>query len=212
MSADLDALRRDVSLFDLAAGYGVKLTKDGAEYVACCPFHAEDTPSFTLFTGRDKVQRFHCFGCGQHGDVLDFVQGIKGVGLKDAIRILGGGKVGPNIAPRKIEARDVYDGIEPAPPAGEIGHRQKVTLYNPKRAGTEREWGSFTPSMVFFRTGMLTARCSDTCCATTCQTAARKHPWSCGFGSLAGASAGLGSLFRSRALSMVSIPSETPGR
>ncbi|TKB30721.1 MAG: hypothetical protein E5W81_32455, partial [Mesorhizobium sp.] len=107
---------------------------------------------FTIFKGKDHVQRFQCFGCGERGDVLDFVQGIKGVDLKEAISILGGGKAGPNIAPRKVEARDVYAGILPLFPEDEdkkIVAGRKVTLYNPKRAGTEREWGSFVPSMVF---------------------------------------------------------------
>lgn len=153
MSSDVERLRRDVSLPDTAASFGVKLEKDGDEFLGCCPFHAEDTPSFTIFVGKDKVQRFHCFGCGERGDVMDFVQRIKGVGLREAIEILGGASSGPNIKPRQIEARDVYAGIEPIdPPEGaviEVGKR--VKLYNPKRAGGNdgREWGSFAPSMVF---------------------------------------------------------------
>lgn len=154
MATDVDRLRRDVSLAAVASGYGVKLEKDGYEFIACCPFHAEDTPSFTIFRGKDGIERFHCFGCGgpggKGGDVLDFVRGIKGVNLPEAIRILGGGTAGPNIAPRVIaEPRDIYAGIEPLTPAGEIVAGRKVNLYNPKRAGTEREWGSFAPSMVF---------------------------------------------------------------
>jgi len=149
VSSDMERLRREISLPDTAAAFGVALQKDGSEWVALCPFHVEDTPSFTIFTGRDNIQRYHCFGCGEHGDVLDFVQIIKGVDLKEAIRILGGGKAGPNIAPRKVEVRDVYAGIVPLDPPQEIEPRQRVKLYNPKRAGTEREWGSFAPSMIF---------------------------------------------------------------
>lgn len=150
MSSDVERLRRDVSLPDTAAAFGLKLDKDGYEFVACCPFHVEDTPSFTIFTGKDHVQRFHCFGCGTHGDVLDFVQQIKGVDLKEAIRILGGGKTGANVAPRRVEARDIYAGIVPLDPPDEpIETGKRVRLYNPKRAGTEWAWGSFTPSMVF---------------------------------------------------------------
>jgi len=151
MSSDVERLRRDVSLPDTAASFGVKLEKDGREFLGCCPFHAEDTPSFTIFVGKDKVERFHCFGCGEHGDVMDFVQKIKGVGLREAISILGGGAAGPNVKPRQIEARDIYAGIEPIdPPEGaviEVGRR--VKLYNPKRAGDATEWGGFAPSMVF---------------------------------------------------------------
>ncbi|RJT42031.1 hypothetical protein D3227_04975 [Mesorhizobium waimense] len=149
MANDVERIRREVSLPATAESFGVRLEEDGKERVACCPFHADNTASFTIFTGNDHVERFHCFGCGERGDVLDFVQGIKGVDLKEAIRILGGGKAGPNITPRKVEARDVYAGIVPLHPAGEIVVGRKVTLYNPKRADTDREWGSFAPSMVF---------------------------------------------------------------
>lgn len=149
MSSDIDRLRRDVSLAGLAGSWGVKLNKDGAEWVGCCPFHSEDTPSFTVFNGRDKVQRFHCFGCSEHGDVMDFAQKIKGVDLKEAIRILGGAKSGPNVAPRQVEARDIYAGIVPLDPPRELESGQRVKLYNPKRVGDRSEWGSFVPSMIF---------------------------------------------------------------
>ena len=122
MASDIDRIRNEVSLPDLAAGYGVRLEKDGGEHLGCCPFHSEDTASFTIFTGKDKVQRFHCFGCGEMGDALDFVQGIKGVNLKEAIAILGGKTAGPNIAPRKVDVRDVYEGIEPLQPRQPMHH------------------------------------------------------------------------------------------
>jgi predicted P-loop ATPase len=147
--AAIDAARQ-ASLSETASRYGVDLSVDGDEFVACCPFHSEDTPSFTIFTGRDHVQRFHCFGCDAKGDVLDFVQGIKGVDLKSAIAILGGREAGPNVAPKKIEkARDIYKGIVPLQPPAELSAGKRVKLYNPKRAGDDREWGSFSPSMVF---------------------------------------------------------------
>lgn len=150
MATDIENLRRDVSLAATAESFGVKLERDGYEFIACCPFHAEDTPSFTIFTGKDKVERFHCFGCGKRGDVVDFVRDIKGVGTREAVQILGGGKAGPNVAPRKIEARDIYAGIVPLAPAGELSVGRKVTLYNPKRADDpDRAFGSFAPSMVF---------------------------------------------------------------
>lgn len=148
MVSDVETLRRNVSLSSLAGQFGVPLKKDGAEWIACCPFHAEDTPSFTIFTGKDRVERFHCFGCSERGDVLDFVQKIKGVPLPDAIRILGGGMAGANVTPRVVEVRDVYADIVPLDHPGSIDPGERVKLYNPKRAGSEREWGSFVPSLV----------------------------------------------------------------
>lgn len=149
MNSDTDRIRREVSLAETAERFGVQLMKDGDEWIAPCPFHQDDTPSFTIFTGRDRIQRMHCFGCAVKGDVLDFVQRIKNVGLPDAISILNGGASGPNIAPRRVEVRDIYAGIVAGDPPGEIEPGKRVTLYNPKRAGTEREVGSFVPSMIF---------------------------------------------------------------
>ena len=143
---DLDRLRLENPLLDVASGFGVKLEKDGAEWVACCPFHQEETPSFTLFVGQDKSWRFHCFGCGERGDVLDFVQKIKGVDFKEALKVLGGEVRKQNVAPRAaVEARDIYAGIVPLPPAGEIKAGRRVKLWNPKR----EKFGAITPSMVF---------------------------------------------------------------
>lgn len=147
--ATIDRLRRKVLLSETASRYGVELQNDGNEWVACCPFHAEDTPSFTIFTGRDHVQRFQCFGCDAAGDVLDFVKDIKGVDLKEAIRILGGAVSGPNVAPIAKPARNVYAGIVPLDPPSVIKVGNKVRLYNPKRAGHEWEWGTFKPSAVY---------------------------------------------------------------
>lgn len=149
--SEIERLRRDCSLVDTAASFGLALAKDGDEHIACCPFHAEDTPSFTIFTGKDHVERFFCFGCGEKGDVVDFVKGVKGVDTREAIKILGGkASSRPNIEPRRVEVRDVYAGIVPIePPAAPLKAGSRIKLYNPKRKGTEREWGSFVPSMVF---------------------------------------------------------------
>ncbi|MBB3308722.1 hypothetical protein FHT78_000451 [Rhizobium sp. BK196] len=157
MPSDVERLRRDVSLPGTAAGYGCRLKRNGHEHVACCPFHAEETPSFTVFRGQDGIERFHCFGCGAGGDVLDFVQQIKGVDLAQAVRILdgnshldGGDHIRPNLAPRAPQVRDPYEGITPiAPPSEPVKPGARIRLYNPKRKGDRSEWGSFSPSMVF---------------------------------------------------------------
>jgi hypothetical protein len=144
--ADIDRLRQENPLHIVAADFGVRLEKDGHEFIACCPFHQEDTPSFTIFPGKDGVQRFHCFGCGEKGDVLDFVQKLKGVDLKEAIRVLGGEVRRENVQPRRIaEPVDIYAGIVPLAPAGEIKAGRRVKLWNPKRD----KFGTITPSMAF---------------------------------------------------------------
>lgn len=146
MSSDIERLKAENSLSDLAARFGVALQSNGDEYEAACPFHEEDTPSFTIFPGRDGVERFHCFGCGARGDVMDFVQQIKGVDLREAINILGGRSNRDNVTPKRIaKARDIYEGIEPLPPAGELKAGRRVKLWNPKRDA----FGAINPSMAF---------------------------------------------------------------
>jgi DNA primase len=148
---DIDRLRRETSLSDLAHNEGVSLQKNGQEWEGLCPFHQETNPSFTIFTGKDGVERFHCFGCNERGDVVDFVEKLKGVSKRDAILYLGGGKTAPNVAPRQIkEPRDPYAGIELLTPPREITKGQKVEVYNPKRADDpDRRWGSFIPSAIY---------------------------------------------------------------
>ncbi len=72
----------------VASKAGVKLIRAGRELKACCPFHHDNTPSFTIYA---DDRRAHCFGCGWSGDVLDFVQQAYGVKLPAAIDMLDGG-------------------------------------------------------------------------------------------------------------------------
>jgi DNA primase len=69
-------------------GAHVRLQRAGNEWKGCCPFHPDKTPSFTIFDGGD---RFHCFGCGASGDVLDYVRRLHDVTLVEAARMLGAG-------------------------------------------------------------------------------------------------------------------------
>jgi DNA primase len=97
----LDALRESNPLSSVA-GASLKLVRAGDEWKACCPFHPDRSPSFTIFAGD---RRFHCFGCGADGDVLDFVQRSRSVTLVEAARMLGAGEL-PKIAARPVPVRD----------------------------------------------------------------------------------------------------------
>ncbi|WP_234087231.1 DNA primase [Azonexus sp. R2A-61] len=78
-----DLLAR-VDIVDLVDSY-VPLKKAGANYAACCPFHNEKTPSFTVSPSK---QFYHCFGCGAHGTAIGFVMEYQGIGFVDAVKEL----------------------------------------------------------------------------------------------------------------------------
>ena len=63
----------------------VPLRKGGANYQACCPFHTEKTPSFTVSPSK---QFYHCFGCGAHGSALGFLMQYSGLGFVEAVEEL----------------------------------------------------------------------------------------------------------------------------
>ena len=63
----------------------VKLLRAGREWKACCPFHDEKTPSFTV---NDDKGFYHCFGCGAHGDAIRFLTDNRGMQFMDAVKEL----------------------------------------------------------------------------------------------------------------------------
>ncbi|MCX8144714.1 MAG: DNA primase [Azovibrio sp.] len=78
-----DLLAR-VDIVDLIDGY-VRLKKAGANYSACCPFHNEKTPSFTVSPSK---QFYHCFGCGAHGTAIGFLMEYQGLSFVEAVKEL----------------------------------------------------------------------------------------------------------------------------
>ncbi len=82
--AFLDELRARVGLAAVV-GRSVKLTRAGRELKGCCPFHNEKTPSF--YVNEDKGF-YHCFGCGEHGSVIDWTMKQEGLAFRDAIESL----------------------------------------------------------------------------------------------------------------------------
>ena len=80
----LDELRARTTLSALI-GRQVKLQRAGREWKACCPFHKEKTPSFTI---NDEKGFYHCFGCGAHGDAIRFLTEARGLPFMDAVKEL----------------------------------------------------------------------------------------------------------------------------
>ncbi|MCL4471341.1 MAG: DNA primase [Gammaproteobacteria bacterium] len=78
-----DLLNR-LDIVDVVDRY-VPLKKAGANYVACCPFHSEKSPSFSVSPTK---QFYHCFGCGAHGSAIGFVMEHQGLGFVEAVEEL----------------------------------------------------------------------------------------------------------------------------
>ncbi len=70
-----DAVKQSVTAREAAEHYGIHVRPNG---MACCPFHHDRTPSMKL------DRRYHCFGCGADGNVIDFVSGFLGISSTEA--------------------------------------------------------------------------------------------------------------------------------
>ncbi|HPL93442.1 MAG TPA: CHC2 zinc finger domain-containing protein, partial [bacterium] len=77
-------IKNSVNLVDVVNDY-VRLTKKGANWSACCPFHQEDSPSFFV---NEQKQFYHCFGCGVSGDIFNFLQERERIDFVEAAKIL----------------------------------------------------------------------------------------------------------------------------
>ena len=77
-------LKRKNDLVSIASNY-LQLEQKGRSFWACCPFHNEKTPSFSI---NNEEGFYHCFGCKESGDVIKFVEKMENVDFMDAIKIL----------------------------------------------------------------------------------------------------------------------------
>jgi len=80
----IQELLNRLDIVDVVERY-VPLKKAGANYVACCPFHNEKTPSFSVSPTK---QFYHCFGCGAHGSAISFVMEHQGLNFPEAVEDL----------------------------------------------------------------------------------------------------------------------------
>ncbi len=81
---EIREIKRRVNIKDIASQY-LKLKKSGKNFRAKCPFHQEDNPSFTISPEKNL---FHCFGCGEGGDVFKFLMKIENIDFPEAVRRL----------------------------------------------------------------------------------------------------------------------------
>jgi DNA primase len=105
-TAWLDELRARTTL-SAVIGPSVKLIRAGREWKACCPFHNEKTPSFTV---NDDKGFYHCFGCGAHGDAIRFLTDQRGMPFMDAVKELAA-KAGMEVPAPDPKARERADRV-----------------------------------------------------------------------------------------------------
>jgi len=92
-------VRNAADIVDLISEY-VVLKKVGKNFLGLCPFHAEKTPSFTV---SPEKQIFHCFGCGQGGNVFNFVMQYQNLSFPEAVRFVAK-KYGIEISAQNMSA------------------------------------------------------------------------------------------------------------
>ncbi|MCK5813775.1 MAG: DNA primase [Cocleimonas sp.] len=106
----IDGLLTRVDVVDII-NTRVPLKKKGREYTACCPFHNEKTPSFTVSTSK---QFYYCFGCGAHGSAISFLMEYDHMDFVEAIEALASQlglevpREGGAQTPKKIISKDLY--------------------------------------------------------------------------------------------------------
>src|SRR5213594_4017835 len=87
MKVDFEAIKAATDIVRVIASYGVQFKKSGRDYIALCPFHTEQTPSFQVTPAK---RLFHCFGCEAKGNVIQFVAMKEGLSEREAaVKLLG---------------------------------------------------------------------------------------------------------------------------
>ena len=106
--AVVDEVKGRIDLADLISSYGVNVRQTGGRFMACCPFHQEKTPSFSISPEKGF---YHCFGCGESGDAIKFVEKMEGLSFVDAVRKLAdrcGVKIEEKVDPEAARRGRLY--------------------------------------------------------------------------------------------------------
>ncbi|MBN1331950.1 DNA primase [Candidatus Dojkabacteria bacterium] len=80
----IDEIKQKLDIVTVAEKYLRSMKRSGANYFALCPFHNEKTPSFSI---NQDLQIYKCFGCGESGDVITFIQKLEGVDFPKALEM-----------------------------------------------------------------------------------------------------------------------------
>jgi len=84
-AAEIERLKNEVSVERLVEASGIVLKQSGKDFIACCPFHEDDTASLVITPAKNL---WHCFGCGVGGGPIDWVMRKNGVSFRHAVELL----------------------------------------------------------------------------------------------------------------------------
>ncbi|MGB7654009.1 MAG: DNA primase [Novosphingobium sp.] len=120
----LDELRARITLSSVISRT-TRLTKAGHEFKACCPFHNEKSPSFTV---NDAKGFYHCFGCGAHGDAIRWMTDQRGLSFMDAVNELASeaGMEVPAPDPRAAKQAEQQAGLHEVLAAAQAFYRAQL--------------------------------------------------------------------------------------
>ncbi|MCB9508507.1 MAG: hypothetical protein H6697_12695 [Myxococcales bacterium] len=149
------------------------------DWWACCPFHAEDTPSFHV---RRSTGRFKCFGCGESGDAIDFARRVYGLSYPQAVRMLGS-SIAMTPGPTTNSGRSARSSGRP--PARELIELLAATVPvdQDEEVATYLRSRALDPTAVAARVSLARALPSQAPCPSWAKKAEypgqRAQPWSC---------------------------------
>lgn len=135
--AELERLKREISVERLAQARGIELQPHGANLIGLCPFHDDHAPSFVVTPSKNL---WHCLGaCQQGGSVIDFVMQAEGVSFRHAVELLRADlPLAAGSAPRRIVKDSTVTKLPPpvVPDAGdhEVARRGARSVITPIRS------------------------------------------------------------------------------
>jgi len=133
---DTESIKSNLKISSII-GKDVKLVKNADDiFFGICPFHNEKSPSLDV---NDKKGLFYCFGCGEHGDVIEYIMKTRSKSFQESCKMLGGEELKLSKLPkRKIVEKEPKDDLQQIFPVPENAKKisGKFQAYNPKRNST----------------------------------------------------------------------------
>jgi DNA primase catalytic core len=154
MKQAIESIKETIKLEDLCREYGMDLKQSGSVYKCLCPFFFNDTATTEIYTNDNH---YHCFGCNEHGDVIEFVKKNEGISFMGALRKLckrGGIPMPKEIDEKKYEQQKKTERILEL--AALYYHISLNSDPCPGRSSARRylnKRGIVTPSIGFFMIG-----------------------------------------------------------